>query len=509
MKQIYTVLKLKDEFTPGIKKAASSTEALAVKAKSSNYHADKLATTLKGNLVKGAKAAATALVSAATAAATMATKLVSNTIEEADTIDKASQKIGISAEAYQQWEYAMGQCGVEISVMKTGVKTLTNLMSSANEGTASAQETFSQLGLSIYDANGNLKDQETMMTEAIKKLSSMESGTERAALATTLFGKAGSELAPLFNQGTEGVQALLDRAEELGLVIDSETISAGVKLGDTFDDVKRAFSAAAISIGGELLPYFQEAADWIIAKLPLIQSGAKKVAEGFKKMAEGAQWIYDKSDILIPVLGGVVAGIAAFKVISTITSLIKAWKAVTAAFSVVQGLANTTMLACPLTWIVLGITAVVAAGIALYKNWDKICQWAGKLKEKISNLLSPLKTAAEWLGKITGFSGTNVTVSAKSEGADDVSGQTVSVKKHALGTSYFVGGRTGFSEGGRKEEAVLPSGTRIIPADKAGKGQSNNINVQVIVQGNVIGNDDFADEVGERTAKKIREALAC
>lgn len=37
MKAIYTVLKLKDEFTPGIKKAASSTEALALKAKTSDF----------------------------------------------------------------------------------------------------------------------------------------------------------------------------------------------------------------------------------------------------------------------------------------------------------------------------------------------------------------------------------------------------------------------------------------------------------------------------------------
>ena len=69
MKKIYTVLKLKDQFTPGIKKAAQSTETLALKAKTSDYHAKKLGTTLKTNLAKGAKVAAGALIGAAAGAA--------------------------------------------------------------------------------------------------------------------------------------------------------------------------------------------------------------------------------------------------------------------------------------------------------------------------------------------------------------------------------------------------------------------------------------------------------
>ena len=220
-------------------------------------------------------------------------------------------------------------------------------------------------------------------------------------------------------------------------------------------------------------------------------------------MADAAGWLYDKSNILIPILSGVVAGITAFKVISTVTTLIGAWKAVTAAYAATQGLANIAMLACPLTWIVIGITAAVAAGVALYKNWDKVCEWAGKMKEKLSSLLAPLKKVTDFLGKVFGFGSTNISISAKTQDAT-----SVPAPKHALGTTYFAGGRTRFSEGGRSEEAVFPSGTRIIPADKAGKSQGNRIvNVYVTVQGNVIGNEEYMEETGEYIANKIIPAL--
>ena len=166
------------------------------------------------------------------------------------------------------------------------------------------------------------------------------------------------------------------------------------------------------------------------------------------------------------------------------------------------------MLACPLTLIVLGIAAVVAAGVALYKNWDKVCKWAGKLKKKLEPLLAPLKKIKEFFDGIFGHKDTNISITAKTEEGTGKSKTPSHGPRHALGTTYFAGGSTRFSEGGRQEEAVFPSGTRIIPAGKAGVGRNTTIKVSVIVQGNVIGNEEFANEIGEKTAKKIREALA-
>lgn len=189
----------------------------------------------------------------------------------ADEVDKMSQKIGLTKQSYQEWNYAMGQSGVDIGVMKNGVKTLTNLMDSAKNGTAGAVETFSQLGLTIYDSNGALKSQDEMMREAIMTLANMEDSTERAKLSTELFGKAGTELEPLLNSGADGITALIDRSHELGLVMSDEAVTAGVVFGDTIADVKDSIGMLATNLGTAMMPALQSVLDIILANLPMIQ----------------------------------------------------------------------------------------------------------------------------------------------------------------------------------------------------------------------------------------------
>ena len=116
-----------------------------------------------GNGVKTAAKWGAAVLGGATAAVTGLTAVATKSTEAADEVDKMSAKIGLSKQGYQEWNYVLGQTGIDISKMQTGMKTLVSNMDSAASGTASAVEMFDKLGLSITDANGNLKGQEEMM----------------------------------------------------------------------------------------------------------------------------------------------------------------------------------------------------------------------------------------------------------------------------------------------------------------------------------------------------------
>ena len=137
-----------------------------------------LGQTLLGGVETAAKWGA-AIVTGATAAAGALVGVATNAAGAMDEIDKGSAKVGISKQAYQEWSYVLGQNGMDISKMEVGMKTLVAAMDGAASGTESAAANFEALGLSIYDADGKLKDQETMMNEAIYALASMENGTER------------------------------------------------------------------------------------------------------------------------------------------------------------------------------------------------------------------------------------------------------------------------------------------------------------------------------------------
>ena len=100
---------------------------------------------------------------------------------------------------------------------------------------------------------------------------------------------------------------------------------------------------------------------------------------------------------LIPMLANTIAKMASFvnslkaSLIPTLTSAISSVWAFTAA-----------LLANPITWWIIGITAVIAALVLLWKNWEKISEWISRkidwLCDKFKWLGDKVKWVAEKLG---------------------------------------------------------------------------------------------------------------
>lgn len=81
-------------------------------------------------------------------------------------------------------------------------------------------------------------------------------------------------------------------------------------------------------------------------------------------------------------------------------------------------------------------------------------------------------------------------------------------KTNATGTNYFGGGFTEVGEHGG-EILNLPNGTQIIPHDVSSKmGGGYTINCPVTVQGNVIGNSEFVNYMGQQIASRVSLAIS-
>ena len=231
---------------------------------------------MKAGIATAAKWGA-GIAAGATVVAGGVLKVAMNSAQAADEIDKMSQKIGISKEGYQEWSYVLGQNGMDISSLQMGMKTLVTQMDGAISGTASSVEMFDKLGLSVTDSTGALKDQETMMKEVMIALADMPNGTEKARLATELFGRSGAELMPMLNQGSEAMLELTQRSHDLGLIMSDEAVNAGVVLGDTMDDVKQSLGMVVTELGVQLMPLVQMALNWVIKNMPVIKKTVSDV----------------------------------------------------------------------------------------------------------------------------------------------------------------------------------------------------------------------------------------
>ena len=192
----------------------------------------------------------------------------------------------------------------------------------------------------------------------------------------------------------------------------------------------------------------------------------------------------------------------------------------TAALTAAQWALNAAFVATPIGWIVLGLAAVVAAGVALYKNWDTVKAKAGEVWNSIKTAFGGIRdsitgafSAAK--EKVAGFfswlnqkiESVPILGSIYKGGKNAVSWIADRLDGNAMGTPYWRGGYTRVNERGG-EIMNLPSGTQIIPHDvsvKAAGGRS--VTVNVTIQGNVIGNREYTEQVGEYVGRKVLAAL--
>ena len=157
-----------------------------------------------------------------------------------DEIDKMSQKMGISTQAYQEWDAILQHSGTSIEAMKPAFKTLVNAAESGSEACA-------ELGITQEEiANMN---QEELFSKTISALQDMDSSTERAYLAQKLLGKGGTELGALLNTSAEETEAMRQRVHELGGVLSDDAVKGSAAFQDALQDMQTAFKG----IGNSLL----------------------------------------------------------------------------------------------------------------------------------------------------------------------------------------------------------------------------------------------------------------
>lgn len=202
-----------------------------------------------------------------------------------DNIDKMSQRLGLSYEGFQKWDYILGQSGVDIDSMQAGLKTLTNQIDDARNGSADAQARFEALGLSIEDISN--MSREEVFEAVISGFQQMEDSTERAALANDLFGRSGQNLTPLFNQSIEDTQALAQAAEDLGLIMSDDAVRASADYQDALDTMQRSMNGLKNNMMGNFLPGITSVMDGLSALFTGDgDSGVAKITEGIDMIVE-------------------------------------------------------------------------------------------------------------------------------------------------------------------------------------------------------------------------------
>lgn len=281
---------------------------------------------------------------------------------------------------------------------------------------------------------------------------------------------------------------------------------------------------------GSALAWLNDRAESVLAKFQewsqdgTMDALAQKLDQGLARAGEMAgsafQWVLDHGDTIKRWVVGLGTALALVKVAQFASGVMNAVKTVKL-FATTVG---TIVAANP---VVLAIVAAIAAISLLVANWDKVKAKAGELWEGIKAVFGGIKDSIvgafnsakeavgsffSWIGdKLSALDGAieSVPVIGSIYRGIKGAGSWVidKVTGHATGTSYFPGGWTRVNERGG-EIMRLPGGTQIIPHDVSRRMVGGTtVQVYVTVQGNVIGNQAYAESLGETIAQKLLRAL--
>ena len=263
-----------------------------------------------GSVAKNALLGATGAIAVGTAL--MGKQFVSaakDTAAYGDNVDKMSQKIGISAESYQKWDYVMQRAGTSIDSMKMGMKTLSKQAESNSDA-------FQKLGISQEQVAS--MSQEELFEATVRGLAGMEEGTERAALASELLGRASADMGPLLNQGTEAIDEQMEMAEKYGMVMPDSAVKASAAFEDSVTTMKMTMQGLRNRMMGNFLPAITQVTDGLGKLFAGDMSGADDVAKGIENV------ITKMSDLMPKIIevGGKVIRALADAILQNIPKLI-------------------------------------------------------------------------------------------------------------------------------------------------------------------------------------------
>lgn len=232
-----------------------------------------------------------------------------------DELEKMSRRTGLSVEALSELGFAAEQSGADLETLEKGVRTMQRAVNDLGRGLSTQVDAFGDLGLSIADLEGLSPEQQFKLIA--ERLSQVTDATKRAAIAQQIFGRAGTRLLPLMEQGAAGMEALQQEARRLGLTISTKTAKDAARLTDAFNIVRRVLRITAITVGSALAPALERAAkrvtriaivtnEWIKQNKQVIVTAAK-VALGV--LSIGAALVV--VGLLLALVGAAFGGMAA------------------------------------------------------------------------------------------------------------------------------------------------------------------------------------------------------
>lgn len=214
----------------------------------------KSAETGMGRFSKTAKVAFAAVAAAGAAAAVSLAHAVKQAADHADQLSKTSQRLGMTVEALSQLEYAGRMAGVSTETLSMALQRFTRRSAEAADGTGEAKVALQAMGITLRDAEGNLRSTQDLLYDVSDALKRVEDPAMRVRLAFKLFDSEGVKLLNMLDGGADGLRRMAAESDRLGQTISSKTGKAAEEFNDNLTRLNGAMGGVSNRIMEAVIP---------------------------------------------------------------------------------------------------------------------------------------------------------------------------------------------------------------------------------------------------------------
>ena len=275
----------------------------------------------------------------------------------------------------------MANSGIKASSAGTALRSLFTRMA---KPTKESQTAMDALGISLTDSQGNMKSLDTIMRETRKSFAGLTE-SQKAQYAAALAGKTGmSGLLAIVNSADSDFNELSTAIYNSDGACKKMYDTANNNLSGQLTILKSTIEGIGISFGERLLPYIKQGTEFI-----------QRLADKFNSLTKAQQDTIIKVGLIAAAVGPAIflfgrTVMVVGKLVKTVGMVGKAFKTAKTVMGLVTAPANA---------VVLGLAAVVVAGVLIYKNWDKIKAAAGRLWNFVKNIFQRIGISGDSLKK--------------------------------------------------------------------------------------------------------------
>tara|TARA_R100000781_G_scaffold10640_1_gene10029 strand:- start:6203 stop:7903 length:1701 start_codon:yes stop_codon:yes gene_type:complete len=304
-------------------------------------------------------------------------KLVNDTLELGDMLQKLSVTSGVSVEMLDKLRISSQLAGTDFKALQRAFPVLAKNMQDASDGVGTAKEAFDRIGFSAVDSAGNLKSMDEALLEISDLMMKTKDDTLNLANANEIFGGGvGRKLVPLLKEGREAILGISNAFNQA----DAESMAA---FNDRVTLLGERFNVLKVQLTKALLPAFEK----IVQILTFAATKFAALPAPIKGISVALALIAPIGLGLVPILAGL---IFSFKTIATLKMGIVLTKIATGFGAIITAVKGAAIAFAPFAPAGLIATGIIALGVFIFKFRDEIVLGFRIIGTKIKELIAPI-----------------------------------------------------------------------------------------------------------------------